>query len=352
MLKKYIFLILISMGLLSPAHADFMLYTQAQINNLKDRPSAWEPLKAMCDVDITKTPAPAISYDPAPYYDDPDYNPKREALKNDTQAIWRMGLCYRLTNTSIYAEKAQWFINEWAHTLVDIPTDQGKSDMAFYMPYLVLGADLVDGYNNFDPNDYVKNWLRWTIAPTSKSATGTNNIAAWGVLLDTTIAVYRNDQTAKNNARLRWKSIVTAQVAPNGTLPAEICRSDTSDYCGGATKGIKGIGYSHFWMIPMTQTAQIHENLGSTMFQSTEGLKFKTAYEKAIGYVMNRPSFEYFDEITALDKPLASIDNTGYVRTLMRAYPSNLATAILAEGKSYYDPFFSILVYSRRWTNQ
>lgn len=325
-----------------------MLYTQAQIDALKLVPSAWEPLKELADIDITRSPSEVAVYAPSDGYSGIN-DPVRNALKNDCYAIWRMALVYKLTGQAIYAQKAQWFINEWCHTLTTVEVGQGQTDIAFNVPFMIMGAEYVRGYNNFDPNNFFHNWLTNDIAPCSQPNED-NNVAAWSVLLDTCIGIYQDNQTKINNARLAWKAICNSQIATDGTLPQEVDRSDTSDYHGGATQGIKGIAYTHFWMHAMIQAMRLHNNRGANLHTSTEGLKLRTAYERACGYVMNRPSFPYFDAITTLGKPLDSINNTGYVRSAASYFSGHKpASAILLEENSTFDPFYSILVLSKKW---
>ncbi len=109
---------------------------------------------------------------------------------------------------------------------------------------------------------------------------------------------YLNDQTLINRARQRWLDLVQSEVAQDGSLPLEICRSDTSNWCDGPTKGIRGLAYTHYALYPTTIAAEILRNLGQDVYSTPQGALLCKAYGKAAAWTLHPETFPFSSQTT------------------------------------------------------
>lgn len=328
---------------------DLMFFTNSDINALKTATEEVKYLLYEANSDALKTPKPFATFQPVSEYYTGLYDPQTIAMSTDCQIIYKLGLAYKLTGHTYYAQKAQEFLYAWANTLTSINNDQAKGSVAFFLPMMVIGADFVKDYNNFDADDSFTNFLNNVIKPHSLSLIRNNNIAAWWCCLDACIAVWNNNSPEILTARDTWKHIINTQVDAEGFLPQEIDRTATTNYHDGPDKGIRGIHYSHHFMRAMTIAGQILKNRAVAIHTTTEGLKFKQAFEKVAGYVMNRLTFPYYLQLTANGYGCLNVDDTSYFRNLVRYYTVQDASSCLYEQNQKYDQFFITFVLSKRW---
>ncbi len=299
----------------------------------------------MANEDCLLKPKAFKVYEPVSEYYTGVYDPQTLALSGDCQIVLRLALSYKLTGHTYYAQRAQEFINSWVDTLTAINNSQAIGSIAFFLPMMIIGADMVNDYGD---NSFI-HWLNTVIAPHSLTLARNNNIASWWCCLDACIAVLNNSSVLIQATRDNWKQIVNTQIDENFYLPQEIDRTATTNYHDGIDKGIRGIHYSHHFLKSMAITAQILKNRAIATHTTPEGVKLGKAFEKVAGFVMNRATFPFYESLTANGLGCMNADDTSYFRNLVRYYSVPDASACLAEQNQKYDPFFITFVLSRRW---
>jgi hypothetical protein len=310
--------------------ANNLWLNDADIESLRSHPARGAALIRHCDKELGTPAAPVAVFAPPPHYTaggvvETDMS-KRFA--GDGNMAWRAALCYAATKDPRYAGHAQAIISAWADTMREVKSEQGASEINFDLPQYILAASLVRGVGNWD--DAAFRHLQTAIALPLSHAGRKNNHANWGVFLDASIAAYTGDTGLLERARTCWLALLDSQVAEDGSLPLEICRSDTNDYCGGAHKGINGLSYTHYLLLPTTAAARIFEMAGRSVWQTPQGGKLAAAYRKAAEWTLHPERFPYFD---ANGGHLNGVRNAAYFALLQREYPNDDGAQVLAEGK-------------------
>jgi hypothetical protein len=309
----------------------------------------WGGLRSSCQSALTLESHPIADFSPAPHYgtsgvvaegnDAP--GPK---LRRDSLAVYDLSLCAEISNDRRFSFKAEEILDGWAHTTKRIGTLQGADVFNFYFPYALMGAYLLAQDTNWHSDDFSR-FVRDIVVPANNSDKP-NNHGNWGVLLLATAGGYLHDQTIISGARQRWLELVKAQVAADGSLPLEICRSDTSNWCGGPTKGIKGIAYTHYTLAPTTFAAEVFRNLGQDVYSTPEGTLFCKAYEKAAAWSLHPETFPYF---SSNNGKLDGVHNVDYFYVLQNRCPSTDGPAALNQfGGTAPDPLRFREIYGLR----
>ena len=304
--------------------------SDGDIQTLRHQPARTAALIQRCDKEIDVVAAPVAVFAPPPHYTAGGVveTEMSKRFSSDGNLAWRAALCYVISQDVRYAGHAQAIISAWADTVEAVKSEQGASEINFDLPQYVLAASLVRGVGDWSDRSF-KHLLLDIALPLSHSERK-NNHANWGVYLDATIAAYTGDASLLERARKRWLALMDSQVAPDGSLPLEICRSDTNDYCGGTHKGINGLSYTHYDLLPTTAAARILDIAGRSVWHTPQGEKLGVAYRKAAAWTLHPESFPYFDSNAG---HLNGVRNAAYFSLLQREYPNEDGAKVIAEGK-------------------
>ncbi len=308
----------------------------------------WGGLRSACEAGLKLESHPVADFSPPPHYgangpviasdDDPVPTLRRESL-----AVYRLALCFEISNDTRFSSKAEKILDGWAHTTTRIGTLQGADGFNFYFPDALLGAFLLRHDAGWTGDDFT-GFVRKIVAP-ANNADKPNNHGNWGVLLLATAGGYLNDAALIDQGRQRWLELMRSQVAADGSLPLEICRSDTSNWCGGTTKGIKGIAYTHYTLYPTTIAAEIFRNMGKDVYSTPEGALLCKAYGRAAAWTLHPETFPYFDSNKG---KLDGVHNVDYFYILQRRCSVPDGAAVLKDyGAAAADPMGLRAMYGR-----
>ena len=273
-----------------------ILVTDAQIQNIAENPKSWARLKKRCNKDLDQTPQPTANFAPQAHYNGSGTNlpdPTAKALATDSHIAYRTALCYLLSGDVTYARKAQSVIDAYQTTMLKISNEQGASDINFNFAQFVIAASWVENVDGWNASTF-KTYLKKLIAPLSH-ANKPNNHGDWGVLLDASMAVFLENRPALDAVKARWIALINSQIAGDGSMPLEICRSNSADHCGGADKGINGLAYTHYALLPASIAAQVFQVAGAgDVYHSPAGTKLNQAFVKAVQWTNDPKQFPYY----------------------------------------------------------
>lgn len=304
--------------------------SNADIGLLRSQPARTAALLRHCDREIDAVAAPVAVFAPPAHYSKTGVveNEMGKRLDSDGGVAFRAGLCYVVSQDTRYAQHAQAIISAWADTLQSVPSEQGASDINFDLPQYVIAASMVRGVNGWD--DVSFRHLLTRIALPLSHMDRKNNHANWGVFLNASIAAYTGDAGLLDSARNRWLELMDSEVAPDGTLPLEVCRSDSTNYCGGERKGINGLSYTHYTLLPTTAAARIFDLQGQAVWLTPQGSKLASAYKKAAAWTLRPETFPYFESNGG---HLNGVYNGAYFTLLQRHFPNPDGGQVIANGK-------------------
>lgn len=303
---------------------------------LQQEAAARAVLLRRCERDLTAQPQPRADMNPGPHYSAEGVveNPVSRQFSRDAGIAYRAALCARLAGDDRLAAQARRYLDAWSGTLRQVSSEQGRSEVNFLGPQLVLAAALLGSDEGWQAARF-RRWAVEVLLPCSH-AERKNNHANWGLLLEASIAALRQDGPALDRLRERWIRLLASQVAPDGSLPLEVCRSDTNNYCGGPTKGINGLSYTHYTLLPATVTAQILAIQGREVWQSAGGRELARAYAQAAAWTTDPASFPYY---AANAGRLNGVRNAAYFAVLQRHWPDPNAAQVLGAAPQGADPF-------------
>ena len=294
----------------------------------------WGGLHPACEADLKLKSQPIVDFSPPPHYLSTGPRPERKdapeaSLGRESMAIYRLAICFQISKDTRFSAKAEELLDGWAKTTKRVGTEQGEDGFNFSFPYALMGAYLLKQ----DPTwnlEALNNFVRTIVVPTSH-ASHENNHAEWGVLLLVTAGGYLDDQVMVDHARQRWIELMKSQIAADGSMPLEICRSNTTDWCGGPTKGIRGIAYTHFTLHPATIAAEVFRNLGEDVYATPGGDQLRKAYIKAAAWTLHPETFPYY---AANNGKLEDIHNTDYFYILQQRFPIPDGSTVLQQDNS------------------
>ncbi len=325
----------------SPTGANLWL-TNADIDALRSQPARTAPLIRRCDKEIDVAAAPVAIFAPPPHYTASGVveTDMSKRFSSDGTLAWRAALCYVATQDLRYARHAQAVISAWADTLREVKSEQGASEINFDLPQYVLAASLVRGVDGW--NDQSFRHLLVDVALPLSHSERKNNHADWGVLLDAAIAAYMGNADLLERARRRWLALMDSQVGGDGSLPLETCRSDTNNYCSGEHKGINGLSYTHYTLLPATAAARIFDMAGRSVWQTPQGSKLAFAYRRAAAWTLHPELFPYY---AGNGGHLNGVRNAAYFALLQREYPDDDGAQVIAGGKLGMDGLEWLLLF-------
>jgi hypothetical protein len=307
----------------------------------------WGGLRSSCESALNLESHPIADFSPAPHYGPTGVvtdgkNAPGPMLRRDSLAVYDLSLCAEISHDRRFSSKAEQILDGWAHTTKRIGTLQGADVFNFYFPYALMGAYLLAQDTNWHSDEFTR-FVRDIVVPTNNSDKP-NNHGNWGVLLLATAGGFLHDQAVTSSARQRWLELMKAQVAEDGSLPLEICRSDTSNWCGGPTKGIKGIAYTHYTLFPTTVAAEVFRNLGQDVYSAPEGTLLCKAYSKAAAWSLHPETFPYF---ASNNGKLNGVHNVDYFYVLQNRCPGADGSAVLNQFDGpVADPLLLGAIYS------
>ncbi|WP_223653958.1 alginate lyase family protein [Hymenobacter psoromatis] len=232
-----------------------------------------------------------------------------------------------LTADPRFAATAQRILDAWAGTLRQVATPQGKADVNFNLPYMIMAASWVRGVGGWHSAPFDQ-FLRTTVLPVSQAANPRNH-GLWGVLLDASAAAYLGDAPRLRTARERWQILMRGEVAADSSLPEEMQRSGTTNWRSGPDKGFKGLAYTHYALLPASLAAKIFADQQQPVWRTPGGQLLQAAFDRAAAWTLHPDTFPYF---ASNGGHLEGVRNAAYFALLLHYYPNQDAEAVLRQG--------------------
>ncbi len=289
------------------------------------------PKKLHLDKKLSQTIQPCAQLNASKHYTsigvrEPDVCTK--SFKKSAIMSYDLALGYLVSKNKQYGLKAIEILNAWAKELQSADTYQSEDNINFYMPYMNMAYWFVKkAFPSPEYEDFIKRMHQY-----SQSALNTNH-GAWGILFDVSSALALDDHALLQNSANRWQEWVFKAIDENGVIPSAITRSDTSDYHGGPTKGIKGIAYTNFALLALTISGELLFENGYDLWGSKAGKRLSVAYNKVATWILNPETFPYFQP------NLIGVHNNAYFIILAKHYSSPSADELLKQGDLHEDGF-------------
>ncbi|MFP6091851.1 alginate lyase family protein [Helicobacter pylori] len=289
------------------------------------------PKKLHLDKKLSQTIQPCAQPNASKHYTsagvrEPDICTK--SFKKSALMSYDLALGYWVSNNKQYGLKTIEILNAWAKELQSVDTYQSEDNINFYMPYMNMAYWFVKkAFPSPEYEDFIKRMRQY-----SQSALNTNH-GAWGILFDVSSALALDDHALLQNSANRWQEWVFKAIDENGVIASAITRSDTSDYHGGPTKGIKGIAYTNFALLAITISGELLFENGYDLWGSEAGKRLSVAYNKVATWILNPETFPYFQP------NLIGVHNNAYFIILAKHYSSPSANELLKQGDLHEDGF-------------
>ncbi len=289
------------------------------------------PQKLHLDKKLSQTIQPCAQLNASKHYTsagvrEPDKCTK--SFKKSATMSYDLALGYLVSKNKQYGLKAIEILNAWAKELQSVDTYQSEDNINFYMPYMNMAYWFVKkAFPSPEYEDFIKRMRQY-----SQSALNTNH-GAWGILFDVSSALALDDNALLHNSANRWQEWVFKAIDENGVIASAITRSDTSDYHGGPTKGIKGIAYTNFALLALTISGELLFENGYDLWGSGAGKRLSVAYNKVATWILNPETFPYFQP------NLIGVHNNAYFIILAKHYSSPSADELLKQGDLHEDGF-------------
>ncbi|WRF13137.1 alginate lyase family protein [Helicobacter pylori] len=289
------------------------------------------PKKLHLDKKLSQTIQPCMQLNASKHYTstgvrEPDACTK--SFKKSALMSYDLALGYLVSKNKQYGLKAIEILNAWAKELQSVDTYQSEDNINFYMPYMNMAYWFVKkAFPSPEYEDFIKRMRQY-----SQSALNTNH-GAWGILFDVSSALALDDHALLHNSANRWQEWVFKAIDENGVIASAITRSDTSDYHGGPTRGIKGIAYTNFALLALTISGELLFENGYDLWGSEAGKRLSVAYNKVATWILNPETFPYFQP------NLIGVHNNAYFIILAKHYSSPSANELLKQGDLHEDGF-------------
>ena len=335
--------ILVFLTLITAAQAQPLLVDDARFTELISSSKQTKSILRKCEKEIAGVTHAVADFAPTPHYTAQGANPDDEQAKwltGDFRRAYHLALCYRLNHNTAYALETQHIIDTWAVTMKHASNAQGRADINFNVAQLVVAASWVEEANAWNSTPF-KNWLKSVVEPLSLSAEP-NNRGSWGNLQDVSIAAFTNDGPALTKAAARWLALVTSEIANDGTMPLEICRSNSSNHCDGPDKGVNGLAYTHYALLPIFLTAQILQGQGVDVYNSKAAAVLQTAFARAADFTANPSHFPFYD---LNQGKLNKLDHCAYFGLALKHFPNQNARAALSAGTCKSDIWQILILF-------
>jgi hypothetical protein len=272
-------------------------------NKTEPNYSAWLALKGRCDLGLLHSPSPVSRWSVPGFYDGHEAQQvAKKPLETDGTLAYEEALCFRVTDNFSYAESASKIITAWMETLksADVSAIDSKLTMSYHFPPMIAAADLlkVDPAFGVEKKNQFKKFIREIILPLNTMETKQNNFANWGTVLVLSVAAYLDDEELFKKAEARFQKLIDIQIADDGTLPKEICRSDDNRGCKeGPHRGRNGLWYTNFTLMPTTIAAEILRVNGVNLYEYhlPHHAGLKAAFQNAAKWNFNPETFPFYD---------------------------------------------------------
>ncbi|WP_267226246.1 alginate lyase family protein [Dyella silvae] len=315
-----------------------------EVNALRAAPARWQALRSNCDRDLGYTPHPVSDFSPPQHYVDREGEQRiAKPFTDDGHVAYREAMCFAASGDRRYAMASERILDAWATGVQHIGQGQGVADFNFTFPLYALAASMVRTDAQWNDAAF-RAFVRQRVLPVS-TASRTNNFGNWGVLLEASSAAYLHDRSLMQRAAQRWRALMLSQVAPDGSLPAEICRSNTSNYCGGPDKGVNGLSYTHYLLLPTTLAAEIFHNDGINIYAGDAGHQLNLAYAQAAHWTLHPETFPYY---ASNGGHLNGVRNAAYFWILQQRIPNDDGRAVIEQGHLGMDGFEMELLYAHK----
>ncbi len=289
------------------------------------------PKKLHLDKKLSQTIQPCVQLNTLKHYTSTgvrEPNACTKSFKKSAIMSYDLALGYLVSKNKQYGLKAIEILNAWAKELQSVDTYQSEDNVNFYMPYMNMAYWFVKkAFPSPEYEYFIKRMRQY-----SQSALNTNH-GAWGILFDVSSALALDDHALLQNGANRWQEWVFKAIDENGVIPSAITRSDTSDYHGGPTKGIKGIAYTNFAFLALTISGELLFENGYDLWGSKAGKRLSVAYNKVATWILNPETFPYFQP------NLIGVHNNAYFIILAKHYSSPSADELLKQGDLHEDGF-------------
>ncbi len=306
------------------AHAD-------QDYFFRDFKSTDLPQKLHLDKKLSQTIQPCVQLNASKHYTSTgvrELDACTKSFKKSAIMSYDLALGYWVSKNKQYGLKAIEILNAWAKELQSVDTYQSEDNINFYMPYMNMAYWFIKkAFPSPEYEDFIKRMQQY-----SQSALNTNH-GAWGILFDVSSALALDDNALLQNSANRWQDWIFKAIDENGVIPSAITRSDTSDYHGGPTKGIKGIAYTNFALLALTISGELLFENGYDLWGSEAGKRLSVAYNKVATWILNPETFPYFQP------NLIGVHNNAYFIILAKHYSSPSADELLKQGDLHEDGF-------------
>lgn len=319
-----------------PSTSQTILLTPENISNFKTHHKAVDALLKNLDGKLDYRPSPMEVLALEPHYNSTGTNEDATAkrFQDDARMAYKFALGYAVSNNAAYAKKAQEIIDAWSKTLKEVTTAQSKDEINFNVPYMVIGASLVRNQGKWDTGSFSK-FLRDIALPASSQA-NTNNHGLWGIFMESTIYAWLGDQQGMEKIRTRWMDHLQHSIDDNGVMTMEIQRSGTTNWIGGPDKGIKGMAYTHYALLPATLAAVVFEQSGMPVWNTPSGQRLGKAFAQAAAWTRNPETFPYYKSNNG---KLVGVNNDSYFVILNKIYPNADAKWIIENTELGMDGF-------------
>ncbi len=306
------------------AHAD-------QDYFFRDFKSTDLPQKLHLDKKLSQTIQPCAQLNASKHYTSTGVRESdacTKSFKKSATMSYDLALGYWVSKNKQYGLKAIEILNAWAKELQSVDTYQSEDNINFYMPYMNMAYWFVKkAFPSPEYEDFIKRMHQY-----SQSALNTNH-GAWGILFDVSSALALDDHALLQNSANRWQDWIFKAIDENGVIASAITRSDTSNYHGGPTKGIKGIAYTNFALLALTISGELLFENGYDLWGSGAGKRLSVAYNRVATWILNPETFPYFQP------NLIGVHNNAYFIILAKHYSSPSADELLKQGDLHEDGF-------------
>jgi Alginate lyase len=268
----------------------------------------------------------------------------------DSRTAYTEALCFRLspdsTRARAYASTAERFIGAWVtQGFTDVSADPDVNLVfAGGFSAMTMAADLLAADAAWDPRPYRTYLVQVALAHNNPYSSVTNH-SAWETMLRTVVGAYIDDGAMVDSMRQRWLFLADTQVAPDGSLRFEICRSNTQNWCGDPHMGINGLLYSNYDLAPMAVAGEVFAHRGVSVWGTSEGAKIGAAYATTAYWTLYPQASPYYAHNNG---QLAAPAPPAFYVIFQRHYPSASGAAMYAQNaaKWWGTPYWTDVIYA------
>lgn len=317
-------------------HPSNIIATVKGIENYKSDKKAVGALLSKLENNLDYIPTPDTSMILAPHYNATGINDAgvRKPFQEDARMVYDFALGYAVSGEKKYAEKAQHIIDAWSTTLKTLETKQADDIINFNLQYMIIAASLVKDSGNWDTANF-DNFLKTVALPASTQA-NPNNHGLWGIFMEAIIYDWLGDREGMEKIRNRWIDHLSKSINADGIMENEIQRTATNNWRSGADKGVKGMAYTHYAMLPATLAAEIFAENNMPVWDTPSGKKLAKAFAQSASWTRHPETFPYYKSNNG---KLEGLYSASYFYILNRIYGNADAQWLIQNKKIKSDGF-------------